>query len=368
MSRVLRTPRVLPLISALALTAAACGESSAPAAAGAPASAVVQLSVENVAQATLGTLSSGPVVSGQLTPAREATVRAQVGGSIEQLSVDRGQPVRANRVLARIAARDLEAAHASAQAAVKSAETALSVARSEFQRAQALVEGGAVAARDLEQARNAVAVAEAQLAAAQAREKSVWQQLDDTTVRAPFSGVVSARPASIGDVVSPGTELLTIIDPSSMRLEALVPSDQIGQVTPGATVQFSIRGVPGQFEGQVERLDSIADPVTRQVAVFVSLPNVGGKLIAGLFAEGRIQSATREGIVVPLAAVDETGAAPFVTRISKDSKAERVTVTLGVRQPETEQIEVTQGVAAGDTLIVGSAKNVPTGTPVTVIR
>jgi RND family efflux transporter MFP subunit len=358
-----------PAVAALSLVAltAACSGSAEPASAGEPAAAAaVQLAAENVATATRATLSSGPVVSGQLTPAREATVRAQVGGSIVQLSVDRGQTVEANAVVARIAARDLEASHASAQAAVKSAETALTVARSEAQRVDALVTGGALAARDREQATNAVAVAEAQLAAARAREKSVWQQLDDTTVRAPFRGVVSARPASIGDVVAPGTELLTIIDPSSMRLEALVPSDQIGQVRPGATVQFRVRGMDGTFEGRVDRLDSTADPITRQVAVFVTLRNTGGKLIAGLFAEGRIQTTTREGVVVPLAAIDETGAMPMATKVV-GGKAQQVAVAIGVRQAETEQVEITKGLSEGDIVIVGSAKAVASGTPVTVL-
>jgi RND family efflux transporter MFP subunit len=351
----------------LSLLTTGCSGSAEPATTNAPAAATtVQLSAENVATAAIGQLSSGPVVSGQLTPAREATMRAQVGGSIVQLSVDRGQPVQANAIVARIAARDIEASVSSAQAAVKSAETALAVAKSEAQRAEALVKGGALAARDLEQAQNAVAVAEAQLAAARARERSAAQQLEDTTVRAPFRGVVSSRRASIGDVVAPGTELLTIIDPSSMRLEALVPSDRIADVRPGATVQFRIRGMEGAIEGKVDRLDSTADPVTRQVAVFVTLPNTGGKLIAGLFAEGRIQTTTRNGVVVPLAAVDETGAVPVVTRVV-DGKAQRIEVTLGVRQSETEQVEITQGLSAGDVVVVGSAKAIAPGTPVAVL-
>jgi hypothetical protein len=101
--------------------------------------------------------------------------------------------------------------------------------------------------------------------------------------------------------------------------------------------------------------------------VFVKVPNKAGQLLAGLFAEGRIETATREGVVVPLGAVNETGVAPFVTRI-KDGTAERVTVTLGARQSDTEQVEVLKGVSAGDVLIVGSAMGVAHGTPVQVAK
>jgi RND family efflux transporter MFP subunit len=357
------------VVLALIWLAAGCGESAPRAAEGAAAAAPrpVQLAPENVTTARIGQISSGPTISGQLTPAREASVRAQVGGSVVALDLDRGMAVEGGRVVARISSRDLESNHTSAQAAVKSAETALSVARSQAQRTRTLVKGGAVAASELEQADNAVSLAESQLASAKAREQSVLQQLDDTAVKAPFSGVISARPASIGDVVAPGTELFTIIDPSSMRLEAQVPSEVLSQIKRGSTVTFTIRGVPGTFTGTVDRLDSSADPVTRQVAVFVKVPNKAGQLLAGLFAEGRIETATREGVVVPLAAVNETGVAPFVSRI-KEGAVDRVTVTLGARQSDTEQVEVLKGVSAGDVLIVGSAMGVAHGTPVQVAK
>ena len=165
----------------LAALAAACGGDEAPPVAEDNAPAVVQLAPENVATASIADLTSGPFVSGQLTPSREATVRAQTGGSLVTLNVDRGRNVSAGQIIGRIAARDLDDALASAQAAVKSAENALTVARSEAARTEALVKGGALAARDLEQARNMVAGAEAQVAAAKARETSTRQALDDTS-------------------------------------------------------------------------------------------------------------------------------------------------------------------------------------------
>ena len=364
--------RVVPSLAVLAMTwtGTGCGGSSAstpaPAPEAAPPPVSVQLAPENVVTAKTSAISAGPTISGQLTPAREATVRAQVGGSIVALSVDRGEPVDTGTVLARIASRDLNMALESSSVAVKSGESALAVATAELQRTESLVKGGALAARDLEQARNAVSNAEAQLAAARARQTSVTQQIEDTTIKAPFSGVISSRKANLGDVVSPGTELVTIIDPSSMRLEAAVRSDQIQDVTRGATARFTIRGVTGEFTGTVDRISPSADPITRQVSLFVTVPNRSGKLIAGLFAEGRIETTTRSGVVIPLSAVDETGPSPTVTRI-RGGKAERVVVTLGPRTADTEQVEVASGIAEGDVLVVGSSKAITPGTNVKVI-
>jgi RND family efflux transporter MFP subunit len=362
---------VIGMSAAAIAAAAACGGNKdtpqAPAAAANAAPPAVKLSPDNVATATLSELKSGPAVSGQLTPAREATVRALVGGSILSLTIDKGQPVSAGQVIARVAARDLDDAFQSAEAAVKSSETALTVAQSEQARTASLVKGGALAARDLEQANNMVSNAQAQVAAAKSRRKSVQQQLDDTAIKAPFSGIVSDKPAHQGDVVSPGTPIVTIIDPSSMRLEAAVPADQIGQVRAGAAVPFRVRGFPEQVTGHVDRLSPAADPITRQVVVFVSLPNTGGRLIAGLFAEGRVDAASHTGIVVPMSAVDETGPTPTVTRV-RDGKAERVNVQLGLRQAETELIEITSGLNAGDIVILGSSRGVTPGTPVSVVK
>src|SRR5690606_5341315 len=121
-----------------------------------------------------------------------------------------------------------------------------------------------------------------------------------------------------------------------------------------------------EFIGTIDRLSPTADPVTRQVTIFVTLPNIGGKLIAGLFAEGRVDAETRRGVIVPLGAVDESGPTPLVTRI-RDGKAERVSVTLGLRQSEAELIEVTNGIAEGDVVILGAARTLAPGTPVRVV-
>lgn len=365
--RNMRNALLMTGLAALAAGTVACGGDATPEAAVDTTPAVVQLAPENVATATIADLTSGPFVSGQLTPAREATVRAQTGGPLVSLTVDRGRAVRAGEIIGRISARDLDDAMASAKVAVKSAENALTVAQNEAARTESLVKGGALAARDLEQARNMVAAAEAQLAAARSRETSVRQALDDTNVRAPITGVVSDRPASAGDIVAPGTPLVTIIDPSSMRLEAAVASDQISLVRPGAKVRFRVRGLSTEvFTGTIDRLSPSADPVTRQIMIFVTLPNLGGKLISGLFAEGRVDAETRRGVIVPLGAVDESGPTPLVTRI-RDGKAERVPVSLGLRQSEAELVEITNGIADGDVVILGAARTLSSGTPVRVV-
>lgn len=352
------------ILVALSWNAACRGEASPPAEATAP--AVVQIGKENVLTVRTEEILAGPSISGALMAERQATVRAQLAGPIVSLSVEEGRTVSKGAVIARIEARDLRDATASAESAVRSSENALKVAQSEAARTASLVKAGALADRDLEMANNAVETAQAQVAAARARLSSAQQDLGDTTIRAPISGIVSERPANLGDVVSSGAPIATIIDPSSMRLEASVPSEELSAVRVGAPVEFEVRGYPGQkFSGRIERINPVADPVTRQVSIIVTVPNTTGRLIAGLFAEGRITSARRTALVVPTRAIDRTGAAPSVMRL-RDGKAERVTVGLGLQDDQTERVEVVSGLQEGDLLLTGAAQSVTPGTPVRV--
>lgn len=348
----------------LLLTAIACESNEAKERPAEP--PPVQVGAESVAKVKREELRTGPLISGQLTPQREATVRAEVGGALVDMTLEEGQPVKRGAVLARIEARDLSDAASSARVGVQSAEAALRLARSEAQRTASLVKAGALAQRDLENALNVVATAESQLAAARARLSSAQAQLSDTVVRSPITGVVRERAANEGDIVTPGTALYTVMDPSSMRLEASVPSDQIGALKPGIPVEFTVRGYEGQtFNGEIERISPAADPATRQVPIFVSIPNVSGRLIAGLFAEGRVETEVREGLIVPGAAIDETTGAPTATRV-RDGKVERVSVKLGIRDRDTERVEVLSGLAEGDTVLVGAARTITPGTAVVV--
>ena len=145
-----------------------------------------------------------------------------------------------------------------------------------------------------------------------------------------------------------------------------VPSEQIAAIQVGGTVTFQVRGYPNErFQGRIERVSPTADSSTRQVPIFVTIPNKQRRLVAGLFAEGRIERQSKTGLVVPQTAVNENGSAPWVLKV-QDGKAQRVDVTVGLRDEQTERLEITRGVAAGDLLLVGAAQGMTPGTPLRV--
>jgi RND family efflux transporter MFP subunit len=355
------------ILAMAAIASTACGGGQDASAANTNAdSATMMIGREAIAIVEQRTISTGPAISGSLAPALEATVRAEVAGAVLQTSVEAGQSVPRGAVMARIDDTALRDGHISAQSEVRTAEQSLQVAKRNAERAASLAAAGAIAERDLEQANWNVTNAQSQLASARARLALASEQLAKTRARAPFAGIVSEKSVSAGDVVQPGAEMFTVVDPTTMRLEAAVPAEQLGALRVGAPVAFSVSGYPGRtFEGKISRINPTADPATRQVRILVSLPNASRTLVAGLFAEGRVSSESREGLVAPMAAVDIRGLRPTVVRL-RGGRVVRAQVELGLRDEAAETVEISSGVAAGDTLLLGAAQGISQGTRVRV--
>jgi len=349
----------------VALSAAACRDSDANADTAEAANAVL-VGPENIVIVKAEELRTGPTLSGAIEPERDATLRAEVPAIVMQTFAEPGQRVGAGAVLARLDDTAIRDQALSARAAVATAQNSYDIAKRELERADALVKAGAIAERDMERARNGALAAETQLANARAMYASAQKQQNKTLVVAPFAGVISARQANAGDLVSPGSALFTIVDPSSMRLEASVPAEALAHVRVGLPVEFSVSGYASRrFNGRITRVNPTADPNTRQVRIIATIPNAGSALVGGLFAEGRIASESRTAPVVPVAAVDERGVRPTVMRI-KNGKVEKVEIDLGLRDNQTETVEARSGVVPGDTVLLGTARGLTPGTPVKV--
>lgn len=370
-SRALRTARqhrsVAPatlLLASLAVSLSAC--SKKPDASASAAEQPTLITADNISIVDTMSIASGPQISGELNAERSASVRSEVSGSVIQVFVEPGQRVAAGAALARVDATTASAAELSARTGVTATEAQAAQAKRELDRAERLNAAGAIADRDLENARLTYSTTMAQLANVKSAYAQASKALRSATVRAPFGGVVAGTVVSAGDVVTPGTALFTVVDPRSMRLEASVPAAQIGQIRTGMPVAFRVSGYGDRkFTGTVTRVSPVADPTTRQVQILASIPNGERTLVGGLFAEGRVNAETRNALVLPATAIDQRGATPVVMRV-KGGRVERVQVTLGIRDEQRENFEITQGVQRGDTVLLGAAQAIGEGKQVRV--
>ena len=348
---------------AAAITVAACGKRTDASATDTEAPVVI--GPENITVVAETLLVDGPSISGSLAAEREARVNAELGGSVLQVYVEAGQSVKAGQPLAQIEPQTAREQAQFTDALVMSFENNLRLAQRNLERSKRLAQGGALSTAQMEQDEQAVTQAEATLAEARSRQTSAQRTLSRSTVRAPFTGIVANRSASVGDVVKDGTQLFTIVDPTSLRLEAQVPADFLRAIKVGTPVRFQLSGFGDQqLTGRVSRIVPVLDPATRQVQVLVSVPNPDKSLLAGLFAEGRVITSSHKGLTVPQGAIDARGVRPSVMRL-KGGRLERVEVEVGLQDRIAELAEVT-GVAAGDTVVLGSARDIPAGTPARV--
>lgn len=348
-------PRRLAVVSILACVAlAACQRGGGPAAAAAGASAPAAsllLAPEDLRRVVLGRHAAGPVITGSIQPERRADLRAEVSSVVLQVLKENGEPVRKGDLLVRLDDTAIRDSLASADEAVRAQGQAFDQAERQVQRLKTLQAQGMTSMQALEDAQVRRNNAQSDLVAARARVVSARQMLQRTEVRAPFDGVVSDRKVSSGDTAQVGKELLKVIDPRSMRFEGLVSADRLSELKPGQRVSFRVNGYPQRdFDGTIRRIDAAANATTRQVEVMVAFADGEMPRVAGLYAEGRIETGATPVLTVPEASVVRNGDAAHVWCV-KDGVLRKVAVQLGERDARRGEYPVRGGLAEGDRIL-----------------
>jgi RND family efflux transporter MFP subunit len=296
-------------------------------------------------------LASGPVITGSIQPERKADLRAEVSAVVLQVLKENGDAVRRGDVLVRLDQTSIRDNLNSAEDNVRNATQSLDQAERNLQRLKTLRASGMTSLQALDDAEVRRNSAISELSASKARAVVARQQMERTTVRAPFDGVVSDRKVSAGDTSSIGKELVKVIDPTSMRFAGRVSADKISLVSVGQTVGFRINGYPGQeFRGKVTRVDPSANDVTRQVEVLVSFVDAKQPIVSGLYAEGTIESISVKALALPESMLVKAGDKASVWRV-KDNTLNKVDLALGSRDARTGNYEIRSGLAEGDIIL-----------------
>lgn len=346
--------KVYVWLAGVALVGACGSEPKAEASPAAAAPPAAVLGASDVAIAERRDVIVGVPVSGTLEPAVDVRITAPVPELLDVVLVKEGEAVQRGQVLARFRS-DL------VRATALSAEARQRFAAADYERMQNLFKEGAVAQRDVENAEAALRAAEA--AAAQAS-----QQLEDATVRAPMAGVIAERFVETGDRVKDGDPLFRLVNTRQLEFAASVPSQFIGDLRPGMPVSLVVTGIAGQtLRGQVSRVNATADQATRQVRVYVTVPNEQRRLVGGLFASGRvITQRLRNTVAVPEAALRSSADSGSHVLLVEEGKIARRAVTTGGRDEVAGVVAITSGLSGGETVIVGAAEGLRPGAAVTV--
>ena len=314
----------------------------------------VTLAPANVATPSRAALEDAIPVTGTLAALERAEIRARLEGDLVGVYVREGEPVRAGQLLARFEAADEAGEQRSAEADLAAARAELSTAAWNLEQTRELHREGAVPERDVREAEQTAAAARARVAAAESRVRSSANTVADTRVVAPVSGIVERRAVNAGEHVSRGATMFTLVQGSVLELAASVPERQALAVQPGQEVRFTAGG--REFSGRVARVNPSVDAASRAVRVYVQVPNRDGSLRAGTFATGRIVSrVVADALVVPVSALraGSEGNKPFVYRIDGEEIGV-AEVTPGLRDEANGLVQIVDGLAEGDRVVVGN--------------
>jgi RND family efflux transporter MFP subunit len=344
--------RLIPALL-LAVTLAACSkgpgtlQKGASAAAGTP----LLLAAEDLHTVRNSALTSGPSITGSVQPERRADLRAEISSIVLKVLKENGDSVRRSDLLVQLDDTAIRDGFASAEAASRAASQAHEQAQRQFDRMKTLRTSGMASAQQLDDAEGRRNATQSELEASKARVVLARQQMQRTEVRAPFDGVVSDRKVSAGDTAQIGKELLKVIDPNSMRFEAMVSSDSVGLVKPGQPVHFRVNGYGDQeFAGKVRRVNPAANATTRQVEVLVDFVGDKQPRLAGLYAEGQLETQSRTSLTLPATAVVRDGDAASAFRV-KDNQLQKVPLVMGERDARSGDFVVKGGLSEGDQVI-----------------
>jgi RND family efflux transporter MFP subunit len=262
---------------------------------------------------------------------------------------------------------------------VLNAQASLDWAESEFARIQSLLDQKVVSQSEFDQRRTQVEAARQQyrvavnaagqsyrlLEAARARVLLANKAMSDTAVRAPFSGLVAERLVSVGDYVTKGTRVATVVRVDPLRVELSVPEQAVSIVKVGQPVRLTVDAYPGEeFQATVRFVSPALRVDQRALTVEAIVPNRDGRLKPGFFATALIQQGASAPALTIAEGAIETLSGTSRVYVVKDAKAEERIVTLGDRA--AGHVEVTSGVAKGESVIVDPRGRITDGMAVSV--
>ena len=282
--------------------------------------------------------------------ARESvTITAKVSETVQRVHFESGDVVRAGAPLVTLSGQSQQAALVEAQAAANEAESL-------YQRQAALAAQQLIARAALDSQR-------ATRDAARARVAQMRAEIGDRTIRAPFAGVLGLRQVSPGSLVTPGTPIATLDDTARVFVDFPVPETMLANVAVGQSLGATSAAYPGRkFDGLVSTIDARVDPATRALTVRGDFPNADRALRPGMLLQVTLSRPERPALLVPEIAVVQVGNASFVYRVKPDDSVERADVKVGARRDG--MAEVTEGLKAGDRLVVDGTGKLRPGSKV----
>lgn len=263
--------------------------------------AALELSAADLVRATEQDLSPSTRITGSLHALRQSSVHAQSAAIVQSVHVNNGDAVVKGQVVVTLNDQDHRSRLAQAKANLAQARAQQILSNSIRDRNARLYQQGFISEIELERSKADALAQQEQVNAQRAMLDISEKAIEDSVLKAPISGVISSRQVEVGQTVAAGQNLLSIVDPNSLELQAIVNADSQAALQTGQPIAFHVQGLPEQqFNAKIQRIAPQADPSNRSLTIYASLNQPDPRLRAGLFVEGTLSYGKNErGIVLP---------------------------------------------------------------------
>ena len=354
MSALKPLPATLALAAALVLgsTAALLYANTSRAADEAPADTARPALTVSTAQPQRSSLPLRLAANGNVAAWQEASIGAESNGlRLDEVLVNVGDVVKAGQVLARFASEMVQADVAQARASLLEAQAVAAEAAANAERARSLQTTGALSQQQIQQFTTAAQTAQARVESARALLQTQELRLRHTQVRAPDSGIISARTATVGAVLGTGTELFRMVRKGRLEWRAEVTSTELARIQPGAKTRITAAS-GAMAEGTVRMVAPTVDPQTRNALVYVDLPPKTD-FRAGMFARGEFALGSSDALTVPQEALVVRDGFTYVFVVGPQQRVQQRKVQTGRRI--ADRVEILSGLEADTSVAVRGA-------------
>jgi len=290
--------------------------------------------------------------TGTVLADEEVELRSEISGKVEKILFREGSVVRKGDVLVKIDDSEL-------QAQLLKLDSELKLAAEKERRRRLLFEKQNISSEDYEITLN-------ELNAVKAEYQLVEARIKKTELHAPFDGLIGLRFVSEGSYVSPTARIASLQNVRRVKIDFSVPERYVNQVRRGQVIVFRLAGQGTQFEGRIFAIEPKIDPVTRSVLLRAESSNERGLIVPGAFAEVELILQTYpDAILIPTEAIvpDNDGQKVYLARAGA---AQESRVEIGIRNESI--VQITKGVAPGDTVLVSGLLQVVTGSPLKLLE
>jgi len=307
-----------------------------------------------VAEAQMKSFPLAVEALGNASANEAVEIRPEITATLTSIDFEEGQFVKAGDQL-------VELENVEPLADLASARASLVDSQSQYRRTQELFKSNAVAESELQQLEARREADRAAVAAAEAR-------VDDTVIRAPFSGRLGLRRVSAGSLVSPATVITTLDDTSFIKLDFDIPEIYLSRIEKDLSVIARSAAWPEvEFVGRVTAVDSRVDPISRTVMIRSLIPNEEGRLRAGMFLTVTLLKENVKALMIPeQALVPERSTQSVFVVTAADNIVEQRQVKTGRRRPG--EVEILEGLEAGDLVIAEGTQKARNGQAVTILN